>query len=582
LDGHVAGSIASRYRVLRGVTTGHVSSLLMLLLLSSIISVQIFIGTSNGVVAIITLISLASLYMLYNRLLDLIFQNRYETFTARRLDSLSVVELLITTVASTIYHALRAAGLETSLSTAVMTGFISVATYLGYSVRRAIGGSIAVSLISSISPPLTTYMLAYIYSRSVAYAAIHAVSTLVSAVALMEAVRHIIDSRLSLKNVKLFQLCQAFFRALLAGGSAGLERMLSHLSLESTVLNDVFILRRDVGRPVAIVVTDVHPGPFRNVGSSTFPSLVQRMMATKGLDAIVLKGLSSHEKNLADSLEAEKLASSLAMRAHDLLTEGIFSSSITFPKRDVLNGAKTLWWKMAGNTLCLMTLHPSPMEDLPSEIAGNMDSLIPVDTHNCFDRNYKALDSESLEKLRNLVEHLRNNNGADPDEIHVGLSRFIPPGLGLADGMGPGGMSCLIMGGRSGRIGIVVADANNAAPWVRDLVRKVAGRYGIDDVELCTTDTHCVNAVTLGGKGYHPLGEVIPAETLEPILDRLFREALSGMSRAEAAYARISSRHTVFSDLIESLSGRISSGARIYLSALFLTPLLSSFLTLIL
>jgi len=571
LDGHAAGLIAGRYRMLRGVTTGRRSSLTLIALLTFAIAVLVLVGTANTINAIIIL-ALTSSYILYNRIIASLFQTRFVTFTTRRLDSLSAVELLVITTSLTIFYAFRGIGI--SLPTAILAGLTSTATFIGYSVRRAIGGSIAVSLVASIPTPITAFALAYFDSDSIYRAAALAASILFLPAALMEIMRYMIDNRLSVRNVGLFQLGQAFFKTLLAGGGAELEKMLARLSDESTVSNDIFILKRESGRPVALVVTEVHPGPFRNVGSSTFPSLVQNTMASQGVDAVVLKGLSGHEKNIADSSEARKLASMLARRVNGILSEGRFTKSITYPRRAVLNGAKTLWWKMAGNTLCLMTLHPNPMEDLPSEIVNGVDSLIPVDTHNCFDNNYRALDRESLQKLKSLVEHLKKNNGADPDEIQVGFSRIIPHEFGPADGMGPGGLSCLVFAGSRGRVGVVVADVNNAVAWVRDLVKTVAERYGVEDVELCTTDTHCVNAVTLGGKGYHPLGEVIPSETLEPILDRLFREALSGMSKAEAAHLRIASRHIVFSNFLDHLLSRISAGTKIYLATLCLTPIL--------
>ncbi len=564
--------------MLRGVTTGRRTSLTLIALLTLAIAVLVLVGTANTINAIIIL-ALTSSYILYNRIIARLVQTGFVTFTTRRLDSLSAVELLVITTSLTIFYAFRGIGIN--LPTAILAGLTSTATFIGYSVRRAIGGSIAVSLVASIPTPITAFALAYFHSDSIYRAAALAASVLFLPAALMEIMRYIIDKRLSVRNVRLFQLGQAFFKTLLAGGGAELEKMLARLSDESTVSNDIFILKRESGRPVALVVTEVHPGPFRNVGSSTFPSLVQNTMSSQGVDAVVLKGLSGHEKNLADSSEARELASMVARRVNSILSEGRFTKSITYPRRAVLNGAKTLWWKMAGNTLCLMTLHPNPMEDLPSEIVNGVDSLIPVDSHNCFNNNYRALDKESLEKLKSLVEHLKKNNGADPDEIRVGFSRIIPHELGPADGMGPGGLSCLVFAGSRGRVGVVVADVNNAVPWVRDLVKTVAERYGVEDVELCTTDTHCVNAVTLGGKGYHPLGEVIPAETLEPILDRLFREALSGMSNAEAAHVRIASRHNVFSNFLDHLLSRISAGTKIYLATLCLTPLLSSMFNLL-
>ncbi|MEM4316106.1 MAG: DUF2070 family protein [Nitrososphaerota archaeon] len=576
MNGYVAGKIASRYRMLRGITTGRAASLLLMTLFSAAVSALTALNTHNWAASPTPLALILGSHIVINRATSKLYQSRCETFTTRRLDSLSVMELLTVTIGFSIYSALSALSSERWLASPILTASISLGTYLGYSVRRAMGGRTFASILSSLATPIAGLTLTHIHTGSITTSAAHAAVSLAVAVVSMETVRLAFDTRLSFKGVPLFAFGQAFFRSLLAGSSWELEKMLKNLSRENDVSNDLFVIRRESGRPISLVVTDVHPGPFRDVGSSTYPSLVQREMAVRGIESVVFKGLSSHEKNLASRGEAEGLAVEISERALKILYEAKFSKYLTYPRRTSLNGAKTLWWKMGGRTVCLMTLHPAPMEDLPSEIADGGDDLIPVDTHNCFDHGYRALDRESIEKLKELVIHLKSNNGAEAEELRVGFYRAVPSKLGLAEGMGPGGVSCLVIGGEKAEAAVVVADANNAVPWVRDLVMEVAARHGIGEAELCTTDTHCVNAVSLGGKGYHPLGEVVPREVLESIFEKVISGAVADMSRAEVAYCHMSSRYPVFHDVLESISGRISAGARIYLTALVASPALAA------
>jgi predicted neutral ceramidase superfamily lipid hydrolase len=126
--------------------------------------------------------------------------------------------------------------------------------------------------------------------------------------------------------------------------------------------------------PLALVVSDVHPGPFRTVGSSMLPSLIQQKLGEKGFEAAVLKGLSSHEKNIASRKTTEQLAERLAAEAHALLESNVFEDSFMTPMRKKLNGASALTVGIAGKRIIILTLHPHPMEDLSPEAPSRHDS----------------------------------------------------------------------------------------------------------------------------------------------------------------------------------------------------------------
>ncbi|MEM4417295.1 MAG: DUF2070 family protein [Nitrososphaerota archaeon] len=579
MNGEVAGSIASHYRLIRGVATTQRSAIALMFILSAV-SAALLSYTLPASSPTFLILAAPLLYILYNYLISHIYPNRYGTFTFRRLNSLAALEVLIVSAGVAASSAVLGLGFRDQAS-AVFAAFLSTAIYVSYSVRRGIGGGFLGSILSMLHTPAIGSAIIYIQTGHVLKSFLNtAVSTAVP-IALMEMVRAVLDHRLSFDGVKLFRLCQSFFGTLLSGRGEELEKMLVPLSREATVRNDLFLIKREEGKPIAVVVTDVHPGPFRDVGSSAYPSILMRRLAAKGFEPMVLKGLSSHEKNLVTRRDAEELAEIVSRRAGEMMSLQPYSACFSTPRRLVLNGAKALWWVMGGKTLCLLTLHPNPMEDLPAELADGQDDVLPVDTHNSFDASYKALDRESVSKLKSLINHLRENGKASGEYVRIGYSRVVPGGIGLAEGMGPGGISCLVVAARSGKAAVFAADANNAAPWVREMVREVAERYGMDDAELCTTDTHAVNAVNLGGQGYRPLGATTRREELEKLVDRLLSEALSSLSPATAAHTTIKTRVRVFSDFLEPLSPRVSAGAKIYLAAMAASawiPLLTALL----
>ena len=57
--------------------------------------------------------------------------------------------------------------------------------------------------------------------------------------------------------------------------------------------------------------------------------------------------------------------------------------------------------------------------------------------------------------------------------------------------------------------------------------------------EVFTTDTHSVNAVVLGERGYHPIGEVINHEKLIKHVKNAVTTAISNLEPAKSACRRI-------------------------------------------
>ncbi|MCX8202118.1 MAG: DUF2070 family protein, partial [Candidatus Caldarchaeum sp.] len=459
-----------------------------------------------------------------NQVVEHLLVERCPNYTARRLNSLSVVEMMIVSfgVASSalvsVFNVYAAAALASALTT--------VGVFIGYSVRRAIGFGLAIPLAAIMSTPpviiniftLNTYLNNVIKSLQISFSAFFV------GAAAMEAVRYLIDALKPVQVLKPFKLLQAFLTSLLSGHSRDLERMMTVLGRSEEVGCDLFLVKRERKPSGALEVSEIHPGPFRAVGSSMFPAIVQQKLGDKGIHSMVLKGLSSHEKNLASMDLSENIAEKIAEEAQRLEASQHYSGSFKPPVRSRFNGVSSLSFEMAGRQIVILTLHPQPMEDLPPEILpdGKNDRMVVVDAHNSFDDNLKHLDPQTIAKIRSYLESLESFEQT-PCGVRVGFARVVPADVGLAEGMGAGGVSCMVIDCEGVRTSLVVADANNALPWVRSAAAEAAKKHGCVDTEFCTTDTHMVNAVSLGGRGYHPFGEAIPAQTINNLFDELHR-----------------------------------------------------------
>jgi len=85
------------------------------------------------------------------------------------------------------------------------------------------------------------------------------------------------------------------------------------------------------------------------------------------------------------------------------------------------------------------------------------------------------------------------------------------------EGIGPGGVSVIILKSAEQEMALVSIDGNNVQPGFREEVISILKTQGFDKAEITTTDTHVVNAVSSTSKGYPPVGSNKPEETLEHI-----------------------------------------------------------------
>lgn len=560
-----AGSIAARYKLLKGFYGGAISvRALSLMALFFAFFALFFTGSLTYSLVCFAVFLVFTVFL--NRLTEKIFLSKCPNYTARRLDSLSVVEMTIVIVGVALSALFS---LFSSSAAAVLASVLTtVVVFIGYSVRRAIGLGLSIPVAAILSTPaaVINVFTIHTYLNNFLKALQFSISSYFVGVAAMEAVRYLIDISKPVQALKPFKLLQAFLTSLLSGHSRELEKMMTALGSAEDVGVELFMIKREGKPSVAFVVSEIHPGPFRAVGSSMFPAIVQQKLGNKGIHAVVLKGLSSHEKNLASVELSEKVAEKIAEEAEMLETSPNYVKIFRPPARTKFNGVSGFSFEMAGRNIVVLTLHPQPMEDLPQEIlpSGQRDRVVVVDAHNSFDDALTHLEQETIAKIRKYLEEFKEE-AVETNLLKIGFARIVPSEVGLAEGMGVGGVSCLVFEADEVRTSLLVADANNAMPWVRTAAFESARKHGCVDTEFCTTDTHMVNGVSLGGRGYHPFGEAIPEQTIRNLFDELHRKAVEDLAPAHAIHKTITVKEVkVFSDFLETVSKAVSFGIKTY------------------
>lgn len=324
-----------------------------------------------------------------------------------------------------------------------------------------------------------------------------------------------------------------------------LEERLEKLGYKADVSVALIAFRDKEKIKAIMVVPEIHPGPFRNVGSSDFPYMVQRSLEGEfKCIAATPHGTSGHELNLTSQHQCRKALREI----NDLAEFSMFSTTATRLVRREVGSAKATCQFFGKDAIVTVTCAPKSMEDIPLQVGSQITkrgmelgarTVVVIDAHNSIEASDKVpvLSEGDLKDIQEAA------NGAIASAINehqtafkVGVSKVTPQDFDLTQGMGNGGIVVLTIRTIEQTAAYVIVDGNNMVSGLREEIQESLKRFGIADGEILTTDTHVVNALTLVERGYHPVGEALDKERLILYVEEAAREALAKMHRTEASF----------------------------------------------
>jgi putative membrane protein len=300
------------------------------------------------------------------------------------------------------------------------------------------------------------------------------------------------------------------------------------------------MLRFDADKPkAAIIVPLVHPGPFKNIGSSLLPSLLKKNFEDAyGCQTCTPLGILGHELDLASQAQNYKVINQIIEAAKYPAEE-----SLATPFVQVSEGYATASCQIFGDTAFLsFTLSPKTTEDLPQELGQavqqeakkyGLKCTIVVNCHN------------SLNDVIDTVEHLAEFETAafkclqkaaemPQKPFKVGSATVYPKEFTLKEGMGTGGITTIIVQVEQQKTAYVVIDGNNMISGLREKILPAIKAAGFEASEVFTTDTHAVSALVTGNRGYHPVGEVMNQDLLINYITDSAKTAAANLESAKA------------------------------------------------
>ncbi len=378
-------------------------------------------------------------------------------------------------------------------------------------------------------------------------------------------------------------LFQAFMKTWTAGYADELESIISDHSEKITVTTKVMRFRSKKG-DLFLILPGVHPGPFHPVGSYDLPGVISRELKEMG-PAMTLHKPGGHEHNLATRADAAKYAAGVKEAAQSI-TPTAARAVIRGPVSSVVGKAKASATAFSEDALLTISFAPLGSDDLDVMVetelartaAGAGLDLSVVDAHNSIDHDLvtAATDDPGWQSLFSQAKD------SEPGRFNIAYSHSSEVGFRGGKDITENGIGLLMIESGGSKHVLMLADANNAVPALREDVMNALGSAGYKLIEFCTSDSHNLAARGLTvQRGYEALGEATPVASIADLAVALARLAEPRLSLADYGSSQTKTEVRVFGSkalnefaLITQASSKFSRKyfefASIMVTALFL------------
>jgi putative membrane protein len=375
-------------------------------------------------------------------------------------------------------------------------------------------------------------------------------------------------------NVDGMQLFRGFLSVWTEGKADQIEACFRRIGQRTSLPLAVIRFKGQAEQPnLVFVVADVHPGPFKDTGSSGMPVAVARWGRDQlNTVACALHGTVTHDLNLVAHEEVDQLLSDIRGAYEQTKDVPSVSRFVRF-KSEAIQAGCQLFGKTA---LIVFTRSPEAMDDISLAVGKRIatvveklvDHSIIVDAHNCIGKLKEPVHDDSPvvpAMLKAANQAVRKALKAPRGRPRVGVAKDPMRHFTPAQGMGSEGITAVIIEVEGQRMAYIVVDGNNMALGLRERLHQELVPKLVDEAEILTTDTHEVNAITTKGEGYSPIGLDIPPEEIIQAVKRLVGEAKQRLEPVKVGVhvGETSSLHVMGEGTVETLTELIPQSATI-------------------
>jgi putative membrane protein len=297
------------------------------------------------------------------------------------------------------------------------------------------------------------------------------------------------------------------------------------------------IVRFNAGdKQTAIVLPDVHPGPFSTVGGSNLPYVLYEAFSKS---ALVMHSVSDHSLNIPSKRQVDKYVGELGRAS--VVEKG---STCSAPVQIKTNNATATGIAFGNTAIVMLSLAPAGMEDVPQGMRTELEShgtllgfsdVLVVDCHNAMGKHLN--DSDKADLAASAKQCLEQLKVRPQNEFAIGFASLedISQKLDSAGELGQAGLAVIVIGTGGQNYAIGWADSNNMENKLRDnIVSKIGDRASM--LEVCTSDTHSTSGKRTR-EGYFALGTTSNHDDIAAAYQQMCQRAVERASKSTFEFA---------------------------------------------
>ncbi len=339
------------------------------------------------------------------------------------------------------------------------------------------------------------------------------------------------------------QMFRGFLEVWMEDRADLMEESLTQIGQEKSLPLSIMKFTTQTRNPLFVnVIPGVHPGPFKNTGSSALPTRIGEWGRTT-LNSIACSphSASTHDLNLVSKEEVERFMG-MIQAAYEQ----------TRPIQDVsqfcraTSGTIHAGCQVFGDTAVLLfTRSPIEMDDISLAVAEQITSelkplvkrCIIIDTHNCMSELKESVYEDSNlvpDMIKAAKTATREAIKSTRDKPRIGVIQRRKTGFSKEEGMGAEGITVSIIEVAGQKTAFVLIDGNNMIIGLREKIVNALVPQHVDAAEIMTSDTHQTTAIS-SSNGYSPIGEQIPHDELTNLIVELVTEVSTNLELGTVA-----------------------------------------------
>ncbi len=385
-------------------------------------------------------------------------------------------------------------------------------------------------------------------------------------------------------NIKSnFAVLQAFLSAWTENRVEDIEKILLSKSKDELVVTEMIEFYTE-GQSQLLVLPNIHPGPFKEIGGSNLPFQIYSYFTQ---NAVVFHSASDHSLNIPSKNEVRKYLETLS-NTNNILEDGNTCSN---PIQIKISNATATGIVFSDTVILMLSNSPYGMDDIPEEIGRELNRIAKnygykkifiIDSHNAMGKNNDEIRNEDI--LEAGKECLKNLKQLPQYQFKFSISNTneIEHDLKYGGDVGKSGLSVILIetirnkyeesdGNKiknNLKFAIGWVDSNNMENGLREYIIHSLEQNGIKMLEICSSDTH-ENSGFRTSQGYFPFGQITKFETIANYYLKLTDSANKKLKKSQYKISSIESKVKVMGkNQFEDYSNALDKA--MYLTKIFL------------